>query len=497
MSTSLVRRSTSDILDEAQRFSEAFQEASRTRDVTSDAFKSLSPTCQQIILTKANSFAALSSVSGSRGWWPLIRELSAGGWQRNEDIELDTALSNPTLYACITLIAGDIGKLRPKLVEQDSDDIWLEVDRESPFLSVLSKPNHYQTRIDFFEWWMLSKLVHGNTYALKARDGRGIVRALYILDPVRVTPLVAPDGSVFYQLIVDELNQQFQEGRVVPAREIIHDVMCPLFHPLVGVSPIYAAGWPAIQGLNIRRNSDKFFSNGSKPGGVLTAPGPIAQATADRLKAYWDENFSGDNIGKIAVLGDGLKYEAMAMSAQDADLVKQLQMTDEDIARCFHMPRHKVGIGPDPTYNNIEALNQQYYSDCLQKHIEKLEIHLDEGLELTTASSVNGRPLGVEFDLDDLLRMDSATRVKTALDAIKAGASVNEVRFRYHDLGPVDGGETPFLQEQNWPIRLLAEREMPSERPPTPPAPMPGEARSLAEMDWKAARAMYQKALAA
>jgi len=34
---------------------------------------------------------------------------------------------------------------------------------------------------------------------------------------------------------------------VVPAREIIHDVMCPLFHPLIGVSPIYAAGYPAMQ----------------------------------------------------------------------------------------------------------------------------------------------------------------------------------------------------------------------------------------------------------
>ena len=135
----------------------------------------------------------------------------------------------------------------------------------------------------------------------------------------------------------------------MPAREMMHDIMVPLFHELVGVSPIYAAGWPAIQGLNIRRSSDKFFSNGSKPGGVLTAPGHISTETADRLKAYWDAQFSGENIGKIAVLGDGLKYEAMALTAEQSQLVDQLQMTDEDIAKCFHMPRHKVGIGPDPS----------------------------------------------------------------------------------------------------------------------------------------------------
>ena len=417
-------------------------------------------------IARTKSLGSLTGISGSRGWWPILHEATTGGWQRNEEVSVDSALSNPTLFACVTLIAGDIAKLRPKLVEQDANRIWHEV--ESPaFSPVLRKPNPYQSRIDFYEWWMLSKLVHGNTYALKARDGRGVVTALYILDTFRVTPLLAPDGSVFYQLAPDALAT-LEQSVVVPAREIIHDVMCPLFHPLCGVSPLYAAGYPALQGLNIRTASDKFFSNGSKPGGVLTAPGSIPQATADRLKLYWDANFSGDNTGKIAVLGDGLKYEAMAMTAEQSRLVEQLHMTDEDVAKCFHMPRHKVGVGPDPTYNNIEALNKMYYSDCLQKHIEKLESKLDEGLELT---SVPGRTLGVEFDRDTLFEMDTAAKSEAAAKAIGAGMSPNEARFRYYDLGPVPGGESPYLQEQNWPIRLLSERELPTRAPADPPDP--------------------------
>lgn len=419
------------------------------------------------ILSK--SFASLSSVPGSRGWWPLIRELTTGGWQRNEDVAVDTVISNPTLYACVTLIAGDIAKLRPKLVEQDANGIWTEVENASPFAPVLRKPNTYQSRIDFIEWWMLSKLCHGNTYALKARDGRSVVRALYILDPARVTPLVSPDGSVFYELGIDELAT-VGEVVVVPAREIIHDVMCPLFHPLVGVSPIYAAGYPALQGLNIRNASDKFFTNGSKPGGVLTAPGMISQTTADRLKAYWEDNFSGDNIGKIAVLGDGLKYEAMAVTAEQSKLVEQLQMTDEDIAKCFHMPRHKVGIGPDPTYNNIESLNKQYYSDCLQKHIEKFELKMDEGLELTT---VPGKSLGVELDRSGLFEMDTNAKADAATKAIASGMTVDEVRFRYHDLGPVPAGNKTFLQRQMWPLDLLGSDSKPPESDKTEPNPDP------------------------
>ena len=406
-------------------------------------------------------------VSGSRVWWPLIRDWTTGAWQRNEEIQVESVLCNPTLYACITLIAGDIAKLGVSLVEQDQDGIWSETTSPA-FSPVLRKPNHYQTRIDFFEWWMLSKLVHGNTYALKARDGRGVVSALYILDPQRVTPLVAPDGSVFYELAVDELANIKGPLRV-PAREVIHDIMCPLFHPLCGVSPIYAAGFPALQGLNIRRQSDKFFMNGSKPGGVLTAPGNINQETAQRIKEYWDEQFSGDNVGKIAILGDGLKYEAMAVTAEQAQLVEQLRMTDEDIAKCFHMPRHKVGIGPDPTYNNIEALNLQYYADCLQKHIEKLELVLDEGLELVT---VPNRTLGVEFNRDDLAQMDSASLIQSEKEA-SGIKTVNESRRRL-GLPKVTGGDTVFKQEQDHSLEALNRRDAqpdPFASQPAPAAP--------------------------
>ena len=394
-----------------------------------------------------SSLSPIASGSMARGWWPLIRDLTTGGWQRNEEVRIDSALSNPTLFACVTLIAGDIAKMRPRLMEQDENGIWDEVRRDSPFWPFLRKPNHYQTRIDFYEWWLISKLNHGNTYALKGRDARGVVRAAHVLDPQRVTPLISPDGSVFYQLDADDLAQ-IRQTVVVPAREMFHDVMCPLFHPLVGVSPIYAAGYAAIQGLTIRNASDKFFRNGSRPGGVLTAPNNISQETADRLKAYWDENFSGDNTGKIAVLGDGLHYEAMAMTAEQTRLVEQLGMTDEDIAKCFHMPRHKVGVGPDPSHNNVEARNKDYYSDCLQKHIEKLELCLDEGLGLT---DVPGQTLGVEFDRDALFEMDTTAQADAAQKAIGSGMSPDEVRFRFYGLGPVSGGDQPFLQRQNWP----------------------------------------------
>ena len=175
-----------------------------------------------------------------------------------------------------------------------------------------------------------------------------------------------------------------------------------------------------------------------------------------RLKAHWESSYSGENMGKTAVLGDGLQYQPIVMSNIDAQLVEQLRMTAETVCSAFHVPAHMVGVGAAPTYNNIEALNQEYYSQCLQAHIESIELLLDEGLELP-------KPYGTEFDLDGLLRMDSKTKAEAARQPSRAAwrpmRSEKVLRSRSYA-----GGETPYLQEQQWPLAHLAARPLPGRR---------------------------------
>ena len=394
--------------------------------------------------------------SGS-GMFPVVQEPFAGAWQRNAEIRAETLLSFHALYRCVTLISQDISKMRVRLVEQNqSSKIWDEVDRNSPYWPVLVKPNRYQTRIQFFEEWVASKLIHGNTYVLKERDARGIVVAMYILNPLRTRTMVAPDGSVWYDLAADNLSQ-IEEDRVrVPASEIIHDRYQPLYHPLYGISPISACALSGMLGLNIAMNSANFFQNASRPGGILTAPALIDDTTAARLKSYWEENYTGMNRGKIAVLGDGLKFESMRENAVDAQLIEQLRISAENVCTAFGVPPYMIGIGAAPSYNNVEALSQQYYSQCLQNLIEAIEILLDEGLGLV---NVTPRVYGTEFDLDGLLRMDTSTKSKTWGDLVKVGiAAPNEARAAF-DLMPVDGGDSVYMQQQNYSLEALAERD--------------------------------------
>jgi phage portal protein BeeE len=126
------------------------------------------------------------------------------------------------------------------------------------------------------------------------------------------------------------------------------------------------------------------------------------------------------------------------------------------VCSAFGVPAYMVGVGDPPAYNNIEALNTQYYTQCLQKYFEAIELLFDEGLGLVDTPS---RWLGTEFDLDDLLRMDTMALIESIDKAVKAGAmKPNEGRKKLN-YGPVEGGDACYLQQQNYSLAALAKRD--------------------------------------
>jgi len=219
----------------------------------------------------------------------------------------------------------------------------------------------------------------------------------------------------------------------------------------------------------------------SRPSIHLSAPGTIDDVTAARIKRAAEEATSGSNIGRILVTGSDIKMDVMTMPASDSQLIEQLRWTVEDVARCFHVPLHKLGMG-QPTLSNIGALNQDYYTQTLQTMIESIELLLDEGLNL---DKVSGKTLGTELDLEGLLRMDPLSRADTAEKLVRASVwAPDEARLTFN-LGPVDGGASPMAQQQNYSLAALAKRDAqpdpfgtaakPATAGPVPELPAPDE----------------------
>lgn len=396
-----------------------------------------------------------------------VVEAFGGMWGRHLVLDnTQSLLAFSAVFACVQLIARDIGKLPLglQLRKFANRDVWEDVEN-SAYSPVLRVPNRYQTPNQFLENWLTCKLIWGNTYVLLQRNQAGKVEAMYILDPQRVSPQIAPDGEIFYKINADALAGV--DTITVPGSEIMHDRAVCLFHPLIGVSPLYACAASATHGRKIQTNSSKFFENMSRPSGHLSAPGKISDEDVERIKTQFEGRFSAENIGRLLVTGSDLKYTPMTMPAEQAQLIEQLEFTAEDVARSFNVPNYKIGAADIPA--DTVGTNQDYYNQVLQPNIAAIEALYKIGLSLS-------RDLRVKFDTRELLRMDDKRRFEKYELGSRAGVlAPNEAR-EAENYSPVEGGDTPYLQQQNFSLAALARRDAQPDpfapkAPPAAPAP--------------------------
>jgi HK97 family phage portal protein len=421
----------------------------------------------------ANSPRNLMSFGYTGGYVP--HEPFTQAWQKgleNSGAREPSLLAFSGVYACIAIISQDIAKLPLRLLELLEDGITERVASKSPYHRVLRQPNSYQTSLDFIQFWLVSRLIRGNVYVFQEFDMRGVPIAMHVLHPDRVRVMIEPNTKeIFYQYtpfandMIGMEKFSGSEGTVmIPARYIIHDRINCLFHPLVGTSPLFAAAVSAAMGGRIMLNTEKLFANMSRPSGLLTSAGEIGDVTAERLKRDFEKNYSAGNIGRTAVLGDGLEWKAMVMTSTDAQLIEQLKWTIEDVARVYRVPMYLLNDVTRMTYKNSEQAQTSYYSGCLQYHIESLESRLTMAFGLDENSQYAG------FDVEVMFRMDTKDRYEAYNAGITSGVmSPNEARAKERR-GPVKGGEEPRMQMQYVPLSTPIE---PKVAPAAAPAPAP------------------------
>ena len=387
----------------------------------------------------------------------FVHEPFSGAWQANKECFGPYGIFS-AVYACIAIIAGDLAKLPPRVRTMRADGSKVDNDKHAAAL-VLNSPNTYQTRVDFWGQFMSSALFTGNTYVFLARDPGNVIRQMHILDPRRVSVMLSEDGSVFYQIGQERLAELLG-GNMIPARDILHHRLLTLNHPLVGLTPLYAAGVSAMTGQTIQQNSYSFFANMSRASGVLTSPGKISQELANRMKTEWDQNFKGGSMGRTAVLGEGMKWEPLTISAADAQLIEQLKWSVEDVARCFRVPSYMLTDASKVSFKNAEQLARNYYSQTLQYHLESIEARIDQAFDLTGSTFC-------EFDLAAMMRMEFDARMSAYQVGIQSGVlTINEAR-RLEELAPMKGGDEPLIQTQYRPLSMAGQPMT----PPPPPAP--------------------------
>lgn len=383
---------------------------------------------------------------------------------------------SPAVESCVSAISQTIASM-PIQHWRRLPNGGQELVLSSPIAKVLRKPNSYQTRSDFILNLLRNELFNGNGYALALRDDRFQIESLHLTNPLSTSPLVAPDGSIFYQISLSDVaaGQAGVSAITAPASEVLHLRMQTPRNPLIGETPLIAAALSIDAGKAIHSHLSAFFNNMSRPSGFLKAPTPLKPETAEKLREEWQLAFSQAKAGRVAVLQGGLDWVSLTMSAVDAAIIESYRMTVIDVARVFRVPLAIIGETGGATYSNTETLIRHWLNTGLGFVVEHLELALDALFDLPPNEFI-------EVDLDYLLRSDFVARIDGLTKGIQGGLlSPNEARRR-EGLPSVEFGDEPRLQAQVVPLSFASKTPDPA-APPAPSAPSASDDPSEEDSD--------------
>jgi HK97 family phage portal protein len=383
-------------------------------------------------------------------WWQMGYDLQSGG--RSAMVEACVAAYAQTIAMC-----------------PGNHWAWTENGGRSrvagsALTRVIRQPNGYQSISDFLLNVVYS-LFDGNAYILAVRNNRFEVQELHLFNSQSSFAQVAENGDVFYSLSGNEIVERMLgvEKLMVPARDVIHlRLHCPR-HRLVGESPLVAAGLQMAAGNAALQQQVIFYANQARPSYVLTTDQILKAEQTRELRELWNEQSQGMNQGKTPILTAGLKAQPLSVSAADSQLADVLKMSDQAIANVFRVPLQKLGMG-NTTYSSTEAMN----SDWLASGLGFVLNHIEEAFGLTF--KLRGQPDEyLEFDTSALLRSSFKERMEGWAAGTKGGIVARNEARREFELKPVDGGDEPWVQQQDIPLSVAYEN---ANNPPEPPAPV-------------------------
>lgn len=273
---------------------------------------------------------------------------------------------------------------------------------------------------------MVSLLLRGNAYALVlTRDPYGRPTQLMVLHPDQVKCEFDAYGRRVYEV-----------NRVeVPAEDIVHLMGMSAPGAATGMSLIAYARNSIGLGLAAEEFGARFFGQGAHLTGVVQVPGDLDIERARSLK----ESFSGSHGGlgashTVGVLSGGAEWKPISISPEDAQFLGTRAAQNLDIAMLFGVPPHMLGQVDRTTSwgTGIEQQSLGFLRYTLAPWLGAFE---------DAWSAMLPNQQSARFNVDALLRTDTAGRYATYMQARTAGLlTVNEIRA-LENMPPIEGGD--------------------------------------------------------
>lgn len=330
------------------------------------------------------------------------------------------ALQLSTVIACVQLRYNLLSQLPVEATRRAASGVEVPLAVQP---SLIRQPTPKVTRSVWLKQYSISRDLWGFACGAKtAFDAAGYPTTIDWLPPHEVS-------------IVENRGQPAQfwvNGQPVDQGMLLYVPGMVLPGTIRGRSPLELTGLVELARLAQNFGRD-WFRNGAVPSSILYSDMELDEQQADRLRDRMMQNW---RRRRPAVLGSGLKYEQVSVTANESQFIETMRDTRAQICNSFLVPPEELSIptgGSALTYANREQRAQQMLVNMLNADIVSLEEALASQLPRGTE---------VRIDSDALLRSDLATRVSTGAQAVTARLLLPNEWRRREGLEPYEGGDS-------------------------------------------------------
>jgi HK97 family phage portal protein len=211
-----------------------------------------------------------------------------------------------------------------------------------------------------------------------------------------------------------------------------------------GISVITNARETIGGGFALEKAGNAFFKNGFRPSGVMEHPGVLSDKAFDNLQKSLDKMYAGaGNTGRPILAEEGMKWNQLSISPNDAQYIQSKEFNLAEIARWFGVKQYKLGLQARETHTNIFQNAQEHIDETLLPWVVKWE--MEARRKLFNAAD-RGR-FYTKFDFRGLLRGDPVSRADYLSKMQAMGAyNIDEIRaYEDHDPLPDGQGKTRLI----------------------------------------------------
>lgn len=367
-----------------------------------------------------------------------------------ERVSAEAVLGLSAVWACTNLLAGTQASL-PLMVYRTGSDGQRILAKDHPLYRVLhDSPNSLQTAVDFWEFMCGSIELWGNAYARVVRaDGR--VVSLIPVQPDLPAVDKISNGKLIYKWTEDGVSREETSDTMLHIRGFGGN-------PLGGMSALTFGARAFGLSLAVDRAAGATFRNGMRPSVAIKFDKFLSKEQREAIEEGIARRYAGAmNSGRPFITEGGGGIETLSINPEDAQMLESRGFSVEEICRFFGVPPFMIGHTEKSTSwgTGLEQQTLGFQKFTLRRRMKRIEQALEKQL-LTADDRANG--VVIEFNLEGLLRGDSAARSNFYQSALTNGwMTINEVRA-LENMPPVEGGDVARMQMQNVPITQASEQ---------------------------------------